>query len=124
MRGGTGGGPLMWVALVVTGTGQGLTLSPVITQSLVHVPLPRAADASGLLTTTLQLSNVAGVAIFGTAFLSLDKNVGAHPLAPIGDVSATALSITLACGLAVLAAIGIVAGTALSRTLLRAKGLT
>jgi hypothetical protein len=109
MRGGAGGGPLMWVALVVTGAGQGLTLSPVITQSLVHVPLSRAADASGLLTTTLQLSNVAGVAIFGTVFLSLDKN--------------TALSTTLAYGLAVLAVIGIAAGTALSRTLLRAKHL-
>jgi predicted MFS family arabinose efflux permease len=109
MHGGAGGGPLMWVALVVTGAGQGLTLSPVITQSLVHVPLSRAADASGLLTTTLQLSNVAGVAIFGTVFLSLDKN--------------TALSTTLAYGLAVLAVIGIVAGTALSRTLLRAKHL-
>jgi MFS family permease len=121
MRGGTGGGPLMWVALVVTGAGQGLTLSPVIAQSLVHVPRSRAADASGLLTTTLQLSNVAGVAIFGTVFLSLDKSAGAHPPAPSGNVSATALSTTLAYGLAVLAAIGIVAGTALSRTLLRAK---
>jgi MFS family permease len=120
MRGGAGGGPLMWAALVVTGAGQGLTLSPVIAQSLVHVPLSRAADASGLLTTTLQLSNVAGVAIFGTVFLSLDKldkNASAHPLAPSGNVSATALSTTLAYGLAVLAVIGIVAGTALSRTL-------
>jgi hypothetical protein len=54
-------------------------------------------------------------------FLSLDKNPGAHPLAPSGNVSATALSTTLACGLALLAVIGIVAGTALSRTLLRAK---
>jgi hypothetical protein len=121
MRGGAGGGPLMWVALVVAGAGQGLTLSPVIAQSLVHVPLSSAADASGLLTTTLQLSNVAGVAIFGTVFLSLDKDAGAHPLAPSGNVSATALSTTLAYGLAVLAVIGIVAGTALSRTLLRAK---
>jgi MFS family permease len=121
MRGGAGGGPLMWVALVVTGAGQGLTLSPVIAQSLVHVPLRRAADASGLLTTTLQLGSVAGVAIFGTVFLSLDKNAGAHPLAPSGKVSATALSTTLAYGLAVLAVIGIVAGTALSRNLLRAR---
>jgi MFS family permease len=112
MRGG-GSGALMWAALVVTGAGQGLTLSPVIAQSLARVPLPRAADASGLLTTTLQLGAAAGVAVFGTVFLSLDR-------APGGQVSAAALSTTLACGLAVLAVIGIVPAAALSRTLLRA----
>lgn len=69
----------------------------------------------------LQLSNVAGVAIFGTVFLTLDKNAGAHPLAPGPTVSATALSAALAYGLAVLAVTGIAAGTALSRTLLRAE---
>lgn len=110
MRGGTGGGPLMWVALIVTGAGQGLTLSPVMAQSLLRVPPSRAADASGLLTTALQLSSVAGVAIFGTVFLSLDRAAGAH-------ASATALSTTLACGLAVVAAAGVVPAAALSRSM-------
>lgn len=121
MRDGSVGGALMWAGLVVTGLGQGLTLSPVLSQSLVHVPRSRAADASGLLSTALQLSNVVGVAIFGTVFLSLDKNASSHLLTSTASVSATALSDTLAYGLAILALIGIVPGAALARTLLRAQ---
>jgi EmrB/QacA subfamily drug resistance transporter len=62
-------GPAVWLALTVAGIGLGLSAAPVMTQALVHVPLARAADASGLLTTTLQLSQVIGVAAFGTLYL-------------------------------------------------------
>jgi predicted MFS family arabinose efflux permease len=56
-------GSLMWIALVAAGVGMGLSVSPLLTQSLVHVPLSQVADASGLLTTTMQLGQVVGVAV-------------------------------------------------------------
>ncbi|HET6740382.1 MAG TPA: MFS transporter, partial [Kribbella sp.] len=46
---------LTWPALVLSGTGMGLAASPLVTQTLIHVPLARAADASGIVTTTMQL---------------------------------------------------------------------
>src|SRR5207248_364344 len=51
VRGGGAGGPLLWLALAVAGVGLGLTISPLLTQSLVGVPLSQAADASGLVAT-------------------------------------------------------------------------
>jgi len=36
-----------------------------VTHALVRVPLAQAADASGLLTTTIQLGQAVGVATFG-----------------------------------------------------------
>ncbi|GAA3086131.1 MFS family permease [Kribbella aluminosa] len=66
-----GVGSFLWPALVVAGAGMGLSASPLVTQALVHVPLPRAADASGILTTAMQLSQVGGVTIFGTLYLSV-----------------------------------------------------
>jgi MFS family permease len=119
---GGGAGALMWVALVITGIGQGFTLSPVIAKSLVHVPLNRAGDASGLLSTTLQLASVVGVAVFGTVYLSLDKLSGAHP--SVVHASASALSATLVYGFAVLAALGVLGGAVLSRTILQASRRT
>lgn len=99
---GIGAGLLVWPALVLAGAGMGLSASPLVTQSLVHVPLDRAADASGVLTTTIQLSQVGGVAIFGTLFLSG------------GSLATTS------CFLALAAALGIVAGSFLARTVRRA----
>jgi len=49
------------------------------------VPMSQAADASGLLTTTMQLSQAIGVAAFGTIFLNLAAGAGPDP-------SATAIS--------------------------------
>jgi predicted MFS family arabinose efflux permease len=64
---GTQDSPLLWAALVFCGVGMGLSLSPLLAQALVHVPPGKAADAKGLLTTTMQLGQVTGVAAFGTA---------------------------------------------------------
>ncbi|MBO3747884.1 MFS transporter [Streptosporangiaceae bacterium NEAU-GS5] len=64
-----GGAPL-WTAVAVLGLGLGLTASPLLTFSLARVPAAQAADASGLLTTALQLGQVVGVAAVGTVFLS------------------------------------------------------
>jgi MFS family permease len=113
VRGGGAGG-LLYLALAFAGVGQGLAMSPVMALSLVDVPLKRAGDASGLLTTTLQLGSVSGVAVFGSVFLSLAKHTGPHP-------SASALAVTLTAGLAATAAVGTVAAASLSRAVVRAQ---
>jgi hypothetical protein len=117
MHGGPQGSPLMWGALVMAGAGVGLSASPLLTQSLVHVPLSNAADASGLLTTTMQLGQDVGVAAFGTLFLSLELR-SAEQFSV--QASAAAQSAT-GYWLALLSVIGVVAGITLSRTVLRAK---
>ncbi|MGI8882155.1 MAG: MFS transporter [Jatrophihabitans sp.] len=69
MRDGGHGGALMWIGTVATGAGVGLTTS-LLALSLRHVPAERAADASGVVTTTMQLGQVIGVAALGTIYLS------------------------------------------------------
>jgi hypothetical protein len=95
-----GAGSLLWPALVLAGAGMGLSASPLVTQALTHVPVSRAADASGILTTTIQLSQVGGVTAFGTLFLSLHSDALA----------------TTSWSLALMSAIGIVAGGFLARS--------
>jgi hypothetical protein len=56
------------------------------------VPLHQAADASGLLTTTIQLGQAVGVATFGSLFLTLDADRGA----PVPAVSGHAVAVTVA----------------------------
>jgi MFS family permease len=69
VRGGTQGGFLPF-ALAAAGLGLGLSVGPLLTQALAHVPPARAADASGLLTTTVQLGQLMGVAVLGSVYLS------------------------------------------------------
>ena len=69
VRGGTQGGFLPF-ALAAAGLGLGLSVGPLLTQALAHVPPARAADASGLLTTTVQLGQLMGVAILGSVYLT------------------------------------------------------
>lgn len=105
--GGSGGGWLVLV-LLVTGVGFGAAFSPLLTQAIVAVPVASAADASGLLTTTMQLSQVIGVAAYGTLFLDLAAGGGPHP-------SATAI-FSVDAGVAALALLGTVGAVLLSRT--------
>ena len=72
LRGGGSGGGLLQVFLVGLGGFLAVAFSPLVTQALVRVPLHQAADASGLLTTSIQLSQAVGVAVFGSVFLTLD----------------------------------------------------
>ncbi|GAA3996070.1 MFS transporter [Allokutzneria multivorans] len=95
------GGLTTLIAFAVWGATIGAGFSPLLSNSLRNVPPAEAADASGLLTTTLQLSQVVGVAAFGTVFLGL---------AP----SSHAISVTLAL-LSGLLVLGSVSGLALSR---------
>ena len=113
VRHGASGGAPMWAALAVDGVGMGLAVSPLLARSLLHVPLTQAADASGLLTTTMQLGQVLGVAVFGTVFLTLRDHAAAH--ATSAHASATAMAAT-GHWLALLAAIGLIPAIALART--------
>lgn len=55
--------------LALTGLGFGAGWSPVIGRMMTRVPLERAKDASGLLSTTIQLAFAVGVATIGSWFL-------------------------------------------------------
>jgi hypothetical protein len=115
VRGGAAGGPLLWLALGVAGVGLGLAIPPLLTQSLVGVPLSQAADASGLVTTAAQLSQVIGIAGFGAVYLSLAQRAGTHAAASGHALAGTA---TL---MAVLALAGLGPAVALARTVLHAR---
>ena len=75
-----------------------------------------AADASGLLTTTIQLGQAVGVATFGSLFLTLEaRRAGA-----VAVVSGHALAVTFGW-LAVLMTAGAAAGIPLARTVAGAR---
>ena len=76
------------VALFVAGFGQGMAASPILTVALSKVVPQDAPDASGVLTTVIQLGLVIGVATFGSVFLTQAAVPGPHP-------TATAISQTL-----------------------------
>ena len=107
------GGLALWACLATLGVGMGLSASPLLTQALIHVPMPRAADASGLLTTTMQLSQLMGVTSLGTIFLTLRHGA----LHQTGHVSSAAMSTTAFC-LASVSLLGVAAAAVLARSLL------
>jgi hypothetical protein len=114
LRSGGTGGLVLQVTLVVTGAALALGFSPLVTHSLVRVPLHQAADASGLLTTTIQLGQAVGVATFGSLFLTLDSG----PTVP--SVSGHALAVTFGW-LAAAMVFGAAAGVPLARTVAAAR---
>ena len=117
---------LTWTGLAAVGLGLGLSVSPLLTQSLMHVPAARAADASGLLTTTVQLGQLLGVAAIGSVYLSragsgsapaLAHTLGSgsgHAATSAAATSAAAMSGT-ACWLAALSAAGLLAAAVMVR---------
>lgn len=105
------GGVLLLVVLAMFGTVLGTAFSSLMAHALIHVPPSSAADVSGLLTTTLQLGQVIGVATFGSVFLSLAARTG--PL-----TSAHAIVVTLNWE-ALLTAIGAGLAIVLARTVSR-----
>jgi MFS family permease len=113
LRSGTSGGWQLPVILVLLGGVLALAFSPLVTHALVHVPLAEAADASGLLTTTIQLGQAVGVATFGSLFLTLAGQPAQH-------ASAHALSATLDW-VAVVLIFGAVTAIPLARTVARAR---
>ncbi|HEX8093524.1 MFS transporter [Jatrophihabitans sp.] len=117
MHSGTSGGALMWVGTMLNGVGMGLSVSPLLTQSLVNVPMAQAADASGLLTTVVQLGQVAGITIFGAIYLTLFSRVGSDTHA---HIAGSAMS-TTAVWISAVAALGVIPGVVLARTVLQAR---
>ncbi|MER6079719.1 MFS transporter [Streptomyces sp. NPDC001833] len=61
----------MEVCILLFGLGMGSAFSPLFAISLRKVPPANAADASGVLTTVMQLGQVIGVAVFGSVLLNL-----------------------------------------------------
>jgi MFS family permease len=108
---------LTWTGLAAVGLGLGLSVSPLLTQSLTHVPAARAADASGLLTTTVQLGQLLGVAAIGSVYLS---RAGAAAATSAAATSAAAMSGT-ALWLAALSAAGLLAATVMLRAARRRR---
>jgi MFS family permease len=113
--GGTGGAALQ-AGMIVTGAALAFGFSPLVTHSLVRVPLRHAADASGLLTTTIQLGQAVGVATFGSLFLTLDARRGAS----VAAVSGHALAVTM-IWLAAAMLLAVLAGIPLARTVAAAR---
>jgi predicted MFS family arabinose efflux permease len=91
-RSGHGPGPLFWVSQVCFGLGFGSAFSPLITLALSRVPTADAADASGLLTTMVQLAQVVGIATFATLYLSLSPSAHALAVTAIAEAAAAALA--------------------------------
>ena len=114
LQSGGRGGLLLQVVLIVTGASLALGFSPLVTHSLVRVPLHQAADASGLLTTTIQLGQAVGVATFGSLFLTLDS----APAASAASGHALAVTIEWLAGATVS---GVLAGIPLARTVAAAR---
>jgi len=111
---------LTWTGLAAVGLGLGLSVSPLLTQSLTHVPAARAADASGLLTTTVQLGQLLGVAAIGSVYLSRAGSALAPTPGPgsgAGHVASAAATSAAATSAAAMS------GTALWLAALSAAGL-
>jgi MFS family permease len=119
LRSGSTGGLALQAAMVVTGASLALAFSPLVTHALVRVPLQHAADASGLLTTTIQLGQAIGVATFGSLYLTLDADRG-RVAGPVAATSGHALAVTLVW-LAAAVALGAAAGVPLARTVAAAR---
>jgi len=112
LRDGSHGGAWLVPLMVVLGAFMGAAFSPLLAHGLVRVPPARAADASGLLTTVLQLSLVLGVTVFGDVFLSLSTHIGSHAsAAAFGTVLLALCAVSIA---------GLLGAVPLSRTVRRA----
>jgi MFS family permease len=103
LRGGGSGGAVLQLGLMAVGAGLAVAFSPLVTQALVRVPAHEAADASGVLTTAIQLSQAVGVAVFGSVFLTLaarPADAGGVPAVSGHAVFVTlaVVAVTLACG--------------------------
>jgi hypothetical protein len=125
LRSGGAVGPLAQACLVVTGVGLALGFSPLVTHALVRVPVHKAADASGLLTTAFQLGQAVGVAVFGSVFLTLAARGAAGSVSGAGGDAAAAVSghaLYVTLGWAALAmALAVAAAVPLARTVLAAR---
>jgi hypothetical protein len=94
LRGTPGAGFLL--AQIPFGVGAGVAFSPLMARALANVAPADAADASGLVTTIVQLAQVIGLSTVGSVYLSV---TAAH-----GSASAVAATTAIDAGLALVAA--------------------
>jgi MFS family permease len=100
-----GGGVAYELLTAVIGFGLGV-MSIIMTVGLEHVPAADAADASGLLLTLMQISQVIGIATIGTLFLTAAESSGSTRHAEYGTgwalgavaLAGTAFTVLLARG--------------------------
>jgi MFS family permease len=85
VRGGGSGGIALYALLGVLGGAMALAFSPLMTSVLILVPVPDAADATGVIVTINQLGLVIGVATLGTLYLNLAGALPAHLTAAAAD---------------------------------------
>jgi len=106
VSGGGTDGPLLYIALFIAALGQGMVASPILTVALSTVAPQDAPDASGVLTTVIQLGLVLGVATFGSVFLNRAALPGAQPTVSAITVTLTLVVVALvACAVASVAMI-------------------
>ncbi|NYJ74624.1 MFS transporter [Allobranchiibius huperziae] len=92
-----------YLLLVVLGAGQGYAVTPVIGLSLAAVPVRRAAEASGLLSSAFQLAQVAGVTGVGSLYLDRAGSAGsAGAVRTVCEVLAFAAAAALVCSVRLL----------------------
>jgi MFS family permease len=107
LHSGTTGGLTRWILQGLNGVGLGLAYSPLLGTMLARIPVRDAADASGVISTTVQLSQVVGVATFGTLFLNLLAQPRVH-------ASAHAITVVL-IAIGAVAVLGALLATRLNR---------
>lgn len=101
MRGGGDGGPWLYAAFAITGSGMALGLSPTLAGALVNVRPEDAADASGALVTDTRLGRLIGVATFGTLYLNRLDTSGVQGSGRALRECALALSVAAIAGASV-----------------------
>jgi MFS family permease len=77
-----------YAGLALIGTGLGFAVGPLFNRSLAHVAPDRAADASGVLTTTVQLGQLTGTAVIGSLYLSSSLKDTMYVLAVLAAAAA------------------------------------
>jgi len=75
-------GALFFIVQVPFGLGSGVAYSPLVARALAAVAPADAADASGLVTTSVQLAQVVGLAVIGSLYLALAAGHGSNLAAP------------------------------------------
>jgi hypothetical protein len=83
VRGGGTGGTAVYFLNALFGAGMAAAYSPLLTRTLLRVPIADAADATGVIVTVVQFALVLGVATFGTIYLNLAGTLPAVPGNPV-----------------------------------------
>jgi predicted MFS family arabinose efflux permease len=110
MASGGSGGLALPMLQLACGLGMGYLTSPLLTVALARVAPADAADASGVMTTSAQVAQVLGIAVYGSVYLSgAGQPVTAHLSAQA--IHQTALCVAAGALIAMLAALLLPRGT-------------